>query len=234
LTIALIAHRGGTDRYPELTIDAARNSLKLGADYIEFDIRFTKDNVPIISHDKDALKLFGNTSNIRELSLEQFKNLCYVSDNRYHPHTLEEVLSSGIAPIVFHIKEGGNFLLQILEYIRNYGYDNKVVLGVTTTKDIQEIKAFGLESKVLGFVPTKEHVIEFIESGADIIRLWEDWVDKEIVFQIHKECRQVWVMAGSISKGTIGYTNPETILEWKQLGVDGILVDEIEKTKYLL
>jgi glycerophosphoryl diester phosphodiesterase len=228
----IIAHRGGTDRYPELTIASSKLSLELGADYVEMDIRFTKENVPVISHDEDALKLFGNPAKINELTAEQFSSLCYVDDHRLHPHTLQEVLSSGVAPILFHIKEGGEPLAQILECIREHGYEDKVIMGVITSEDVRDVKQFNQDIQVLALMPSKDHAAEFIENGADIIRLWERWVDEDAVRFIHEAGRQVWVMAGY--KGTTGYTSPENILAWKGMGIEGVLVDKVEETKSLL
>lgn len=228
----LIAHRCGTDRYPELSLESSKLSLELGADYVEMDIRFTKDNVPVISHDADALKLFGNAAKINELTAEQFSSLCYVNDHQLHPHTLEEVFSSGVAPILFHIKEGGEHLTQILEGIRKYGYEDKVIMGVMACEDVRDVKRFNPIIQVLAFIPSKDLASEFIKNGADVIRLWERWVDEEAVRQIHEAGKQVWVMAGD--KGTVGYTSPENLLAWKKMGIDGVLVDKVEETKSLL
>lgn len=230
----LIAHRGGTDRFPELTIAAARHSLELGADYVEMDIRFTRDRVPVISHDEDGRQLFGNPAGIGELTAEQFVALRFVCDGRFRPHTLEEVLSSGVAPILFHIKEGGEPLAHILRLIRAHGYEDKVVMGVMTCEDVRDVKAFGGSIRVLAFMKEKALAAQFIDSGADLIRLWEDWVDEETVRRIQAAGREVWVMAGSSERGTVGYTAAENILAWKRMGVNGVLVDKIEETKALL
>jgi len=48
----LIAHRGARLEAPENTIPAFARAIELGADGIEFDVRLTKDRVPIISHDE--------------------------------------------------------------------------------------------------------------------------------------------------------------------------------------
>jgi glycerophosphoryl diester phosphodiesterase len=228
----LIAHRCGTDRYPELSLESSKLSLELGADYVEMDIRFTKDNVPVISHDEDALRLFGNPAKINELSAEQFSSLCYVDDHQLHPHTLEEVLSSDVAPILFHIKEGGERLTQILACIRKYGYEDKVIMGVMTSEDVRNVKQFNRNVQVLAFMPSKDLASEFIANDADVIRLWERWVDEEAVRIIHEAGKQVWVMAGY--KGTVGYTSPENLLGWKRMGINGVLVDKVEETKSLL
>ncbi len=47
-----IAHRGASGLYPENTLLAMRKALDLGADMIEFDLRLTKDGVPILQHDR--------------------------------------------------------------------------------------------------------------------------------------------------------------------------------------
>lgn len=227
----VIAHRGGTDQFPELTIDAARHSLELGADYVELDIRFAKDGIPVISHDDNAIRLFGNPANIQDMTAEQYVSLRYTSDESYRPHTLEEVLASGVAPILFHIKTGSGPLERILELIRSYHYEDKVVMGVSTAKEVLCVKTFNDNIKVLAFMRTKDASAEFINSRADLIRLWEDWVDEEAVRHIRDSGKLVWIMAGSPPKGTFGHASPEHIALWEQLGVDGILVDKIAETQ---
>lgn len=234
MSVKLVAHRCGTDKYQELTLAAARYSLELGADCVEMDIRFTKDNVPVISHDKDGIKLFGTTKNVCNLTLEEFQKLRFLEDPAYHPHTLEEVLSSGVEPILFHIKEGKEQLDFILQMIRKFGYEDKVIMGVMEVEDVSRVKSFNPNIKVLSFNQDRNDSDAFLAAGADIIRLWEEWVTEEKVNFVHEHDRQVWVMAGSPQKHSTGYTSPEKIKKWKVMGVDGIIINEIAKTQGIL
>lgn len=234
MKIKLAAHRCGTEQYPELTLDAARHSLSQGADSVEMDIRFTKDNIPVISHDKDGAKLFGSDKRVCDLTLEEFVRLQFAERPEYHPHTLEEVLSSDVAPILFHIKEGQAQLDIILDYIRKYGYEEKVIMGVEETEDVFRVKSFNPDIKVLAFMQAEDELDEFLDNGADIIRLWEEWVNQEKVDYIHEKDREIWVMAGCPIKRTVGYTRNDEIIRWKNLQVDGIIINEITKTKILL
>jgi glycerophosphoryl diester phosphodiesterase len=59
----VIAHRGGYDRAPESTIAAISHSIRAGADGVEFDVRFTKDGVPVLMHDDTVTR----TTNCRGL-----------------------------------------------------------------------------------------------------------------------------------------------------------------------
>jgi glycerophosphoryl diester phosphodiesterase len=229
----LIAHRGGTDRYPELTLEGSRHSLQAGADYVELDIRFTKDGVPVIAHDSDSLRLFDHPARIADMTAEQFTSLHYAADNRLRPRTLDEVLAAGIAPVLFHVKEGGGLLIPILERIRDCGYENRAVMGVVAAEDVRMVKAFGQQIQVLGFIPSKEQENEFIEAGADMIRLWEEWVDELTVTRIRRAGCQVWVMAG-LKGSTTGYTSKENVAKWKSMGVDGVLLDRVETNRALV
>lgn len=49
--IAVTAHRGFSGRFPENTLPAFLAAVTLGADLLEFDLRGTKDGVPIVLHD---------------------------------------------------------------------------------------------------------------------------------------------------------------------------------------
>ena len=47
----IIGHRGASAVAPENTIAAFREALAVGADGIEFDVRLTRDGVPVVIHD---------------------------------------------------------------------------------------------------------------------------------------------------------------------------------------
>lgn len=234
MNMKLAAHRCGTDKYPELTLDAARYSLELGADCVEMDIRFTRDGVPVINHDKDGAKLFGTMKNVCDLTLKEFQELRYLDNQNCHPHTLEEVLASGVGPILFHIKEGKEQLDIILSYIRKYDYEDKVIIGVMEVEDVARVKNFNSNIKVLSFNSDRSATDDFLEAGADIIRLWEEWVTEAKVKLVKNHGREVWVMAGSPEKNTTGYTGVAQLRQWKDMEVDGIIINEIGKTKQIL
>jgi len=51
-SVVVTAHRGFSGQYPENTLLAFEQAVLLGADLLEFDIRGTKDHVPIVLHDE--------------------------------------------------------------------------------------------------------------------------------------------------------------------------------------
>jgi len=66
----IMAHRGESGNIPENTIKALEAAVEIGVDVLESDIRFTKDNVPILFHDEDLIRTTGISGSIREKTLD--------------------------------------------------------------------------------------------------------------------------------------------------------------------
>ncbi|GAA0904806.1 glycerophosphodiester phosphodiesterase [Pseudonocardia zijingensis] len=57
--IRTIAHRGDSSSAPENTIPAFDAAVAAGSDLIEIDVRIASDGVPVIMHDRSALRTTG-------------------------------------------------------------------------------------------------------------------------------------------------------------------------------
>lgn len=71
----VIAHRGGAGLFPENTLYAFEQSLKLGADVIETDLRATSDGALVILHDATVDRTTDGSGRISEMTLEAVKRL---------------------------------------------------------------------------------------------------------------------------------------------------------------
>lgn len=73
----IIGHRGARGLAPENTLASLRKALEHHVDMIEFDVRVTSDNVPILHHDPDVSEPSGNRHPIAAntyVQLKQYKN----------------------------------------------------------------------------------------------------------------------------------------------------------------
>ncbi|MCD6121507.1 MAG: glycerophosphodiester phosphodiesterase [Spirochaetales bacterium] len=71
--IVVTAHRGFSGRYPENTLLAFKKAFEAGADFIEFDLRLTKDDVPIVSHDATLKRVYNEDIKIAFLTFKEVK-----------------------------------------------------------------------------------------------------------------------------------------------------------------
>lgn len=79
--ITVIAHMGYCSAVPENTLSSIRMAAAVGFSEVEFDIRFTKDGIPVISHD-ETINNYGRTTDgsiiqdpiyIRDLTYKELK-----------------------------------------------------------------------------------------------------------------------------------------------------------------
>lgn len=88
----VIAHRGGAAEAPENTWSAVEHVARLGLQWMETDLRATRDGVVVLAHDPDLARTAGDPRAIAELSWEELARLD-AGDGRA-PVRLDEVLSA--------------------------------------------------------------------------------------------------------------------------------------------
>lgn len=88
----LFAHRGLAVSKPENTLDAFREALEAGADYIESDIQITSDGQAVLCHDADLASYGISDFEIAAHSLAELQNVDLGKSAQIS--TLKEALSS--------------------------------------------------------------------------------------------------------------------------------------------
>lgn len=187
----------------------------------------TVDGALVISHDSNALRIFGIDKDINELTLTDFLALRHINSKRYPSHSLEDVLSCNIAPILLHCKITGKPIDDLLTLLHYFKYEDNVVIGVQNTEDLYRVKRFDTSVKTLAFMEKLDDYEIFIKGKTDIIRLWEQWVDPLLVKEIHDKGCKVWVMANSPNSRGVGYTTEKNMTQWSNMGIDGVLIDDV-------
>ncbi len=224
----IIAHRCGTfPALPENSVAAARRSLEVGADMIELDIRFSRDGVPHVIHDPDFARLCGIARRVADCSAAEIAGFRYLEHPGEGPGTFAEFTAAGIAPLLIHFKLGADELARFLPVLDSAGYLDKVVVGVRTVAALQVARRYSRPPRTLAFMGSQTEGQAFIAEGADIIRLWDPWVDARTIEAIHAAGRLVWVMTGRPSDGSVGLVEPDRLLEYFPLGLDGILLNDV-------
>ena len=113
----IIGHRGASALAPENTLAAFDLALKSGADGIEFDVRLSRDGVPVIIHDKTLRRTGLRPEPVSDLTVAELQrvNVAAWFSQRLQPGsnefvnqtipTLEELFVAFPAPgIVFYLE----------------------------------------------------------------------------------------------------------------------------------
>jgi glycerophosphoryl diester phosphodiesterase len=103
----VVAHRGASSTRPENTIPSFEEAIRLGAVMVEFDVRLSRDSVPVVIHDPAVDRTTDGRGLVHELSAAQLSSLNAGTEAVPTPvPTLAEVLRcvSGRAAIAAEIK----------------------------------------------------------------------------------------------------------------------------------
>lgn len=75
LDVLTIAHRGAEKFAPENTLPGIEKAIELGYDYVELDIRYTSDRVPVLMHDADVERTTDGTGLVGDMSFDEIRKL---------------------------------------------------------------------------------------------------------------------------------------------------------------
>lgn len=226
--MVIIAHRGGDRVYPENSVDAIKHSFQIGADVAEIDAQLSKDRVPIVIHDDTLKRLFSLDKSVNEVDSTELLSLEYGTQKTSRLATLESTLeNSKNFPLLIHIKEKHEGILPTLETIEKCGVSLNVILGLISLDALRLVKKKNSNIRTLGFIPSPAGISDFIAAGVEIIRLWDSWITQDRIDLVHSYGKPVWAMTGDPQKD-VGETSSERLLELKNLGVDGVLVNDVE------
>lgn len=74
LTLAT-AHRGDSSRFRENTLPAIRSAIEAGADFVEIDVRLSRDGMVVVLHDPTLLRLWGLDRAVEDVDFDEIKRL---------------------------------------------------------------------------------------------------------------------------------------------------------------
>ena len=68
-------HRGDSQHYPENTLEAFQGAIELGCDWVETDLRMTRDGNVVLCHDDNTNAYAEKRCRIEELDLDELRKL---------------------------------------------------------------------------------------------------------------------------------------------------------------
>jgi len=91
----LIAHRGGIvdDNYIEHSLDGLKAAIDRGYWMVEVDVRETKDGFPIVHHDANFSRYYGDSRQVAEMTWSQIQELRSTPGNA-RPLLLDEFIEA--------------------------------------------------------------------------------------------------------------------------------------------
>lgn len=195
----IFAHRGFSGKYPENTLLAFKEALKLDIDGIELDVHKSKDGKLVVIHDEDVKRTFQGNGEIKNLNYDELLKL-KCSKNGFEENLecriplLEEVLDLiKDRDIILNIEikndivSYDNIEFDVLNLINKYEVKNKILISSFNHKALRRVKELQGDINI-GVLYEEEipNVIEYAkEIGAYAIHPCKSLITDEIVKEAH-------------------------------------------------
>lgn len=224
------AHRGASSDYPENTILAISEAIRLGAQGIEIDVHKSKDNKLVVIHDEDIERTFVGKGLIKDYTLEElkkFKNrkLLFRENDDCKIPTLEEVLKLFKDNDVFLNIELKTDVItyediekDVIDLIYRYNMKDRVILSSFNHNSIIKCKQIdnGISTAFL-YEKTIGNIINYAkELKVDAIHPDLKHVSRELIEDAHKN---------NIKVNVYTINNPIDMRILIDNNVDGIFTD---------
>ncbi|MFX1574449.1 MAG: glycerophosphodiester phosphodiesterase [Promethearchaeota archaeon] len=231
--LIFIGHRGTRTKFDENTLVAFNKAIEYGVDYIEFDVRKTKDEKLVIMHDSSLERTTNGFGLLKDFNFTEISKL-KTKSNQLHIPSLLDVLNKlkWKTKFMIDLKEKGlkDYIPKLAEEISIF---NDVIFSARNLRDLEYIKANHYQSKVCYNI-TKGigiRVQEFLKKcknnelsfKPDLISLRSDLISDEFIKICHEN--QILTLTWDFLK----YKDPlYQIKRLIKLGIDGILFDNYE------
>jgi glycerophosphoryl diester phosphodiesterase len=128
----IIGHRGARGLAPENTAAGLQKALEIGVDEIEFDVRVTRDGVPVLYHDATILESNGDKYPLAHYDYSELK--------KHKPDlaTLKEALGivAGAVPLYIEVKQGVD-IQSVVKVLR--AYKHSYLLGSKSQRTLTQL-----------------------------------------------------------------------------------------------
>lgn len=227
------AHRGFKTVAPENTMPAFAAATVLGAPEIEFDLRFTRDGIPVVSHDDNLDRVANGTGVIGDYTLEELRQFDF--GGKFSPRfegvkipSFEEVLQYFSKKVIInlHIKSaeqnGVSFpednFLKIYDLLKKYDHCGHVYLMGDFAVMECGLKLAPEIPRCMGAFPEPWEIVDrAIKYKCSKVQLFTPYYNQEMIDKAH---------AHNIKCNFFYCDDPVQAAELLDMGIDTILTND--------
>ncbi len=236
--VAIIAHRGYSKKYPENTLSAFQKAIEAKADYIELDVRLTKDGVLVVHHDKSTLRMTGKNHFVDQTDFATLRTLNCGFGKKIP--TMEEVITlcKGKIGMQIELSSVGN-AEPMVKLVSEFGIEKDVVFSSFIHSEIAKVKELNpslvcaiLEPPFVNFKTVVKKLFRSYKFFEDAKKIGVEGIHPFFIFANKSFCE--------IAHNYGWFVNPFTVdwpFFWRKLinaGVDGIITNDPESLYSLL
>jgi len=221
----VIAHRAGAANAPENTLAALDRAIQDGAsDFIEIDVQLTRDDVIVVTHDTDLMKIGNAPQKIRQTDYAELSQIDIGShfgpefvDQRLRK--LSDFLEAGKdkAKFIIEFKQsaGTDLIEKTIAVVQEYGMQDDVTFMSLDLNDIRKTQQVAPEFPI-GYLVVTE-VGDLKQLDVAFLAVQEKKVTPQMLGRL-KSRNETLIYAWTVN-------TDDRMLELIEMGIDGLITD---------
>lgn len=197
--VMVAAHRAAHGHYPENSLAAVNEAIRLGVDIAEVDIRQTKDHVLVIMHDSKVDRTTNGKGQLADYTYKQLLELRLIQDGKATDETvptLEQVLYAAKGKILVDLDfklEDSDALNRTYKMIEKTNTVNQVLFFIYSLKQAPSIFKINPSVKIMPRAYSVSDLNDIIAmKAASIIHIDESFYDDDLMKQIRDQQVRIW------------------------------------------
>ena len=255
-----ICHRGYSLEAPDDTEPAYVFARNHGYEYVETDMWFTSDGIPVIVHNPDLSVETDGTGKVNEVTYDYFKSITVSRSDRFgtkyanlHPQSFDECFATlkklglkvyidvkAVSPLPSGTENAFNIIIPI---VRKYGMENAVtwICAPAVARMIRQVSP-NARVTFMASSPTdmSGEIDALISQSQDLIIEGKQeltGIDAAVTYLTKSDVDRVhdagMFCDAWLADGSIG-KYPEKIVEYVNLGIDGFTNDGCDLARVIL
>jgi len=205
----VIAHRGNHVAVPENTIAAAREAIKAGADYVEVDLRTTKDGHLVVLHDATVDRTTNGAGKISTMTWNEVKNLQVFNRNKktHRIPEFKEVLAVCKNNINIYLDFKDANVAETWKQITEAGMEKQVVVYLNKESDYHEWTKVAPNVPLMSSLPktidNKEKLAGYLDKMH--LKIVDNLPHESLLKNANELGVQVWLDVQSPTEGPVSW-----------------------------
>lgn len=232
--IQITSHRGYSYNYPENTLPAIEYAIESFADYVEVDVRVTKDGAFVLMHDNTLKRTTGVKKAIWDVTYDEIKDLdagswMDLSFSDVRIPTLIEVFESTKGRVYLNLdlkfnKDQTDAVERLVALIDAYDMQYQCIVTSTCLECLESIKDINPNIQT-GYITYRITPQLLLDTNIDVFSMKSSLVTKSVVEKAHAYGKKVLVWTVNTRR---------EIERLSRLGVDNLITDRPSYAKDVL
>lgn len=139
----VIGHRGAAGLAPENTMESLRAGVAAGVDILEFDIRLTKDNIPVVIHNATTTKTHSARIVVARHTLDELQAMELFPTIPTLQEVLDEFFGVILLNIELKVKGSATIVMDLLKrrYIKRKKDWHNILLSSFRAKELLKARS---------------------------------------------------------------------------------------------